>query len=64
MSQIQEDGDKSTTLFSNNDMVCRGDKTKLLLITMTANGAVKLNNSDKFVVVMVAYYISDKSENV
>ena len=45
-------------------MIWSAVETKLLLITMTANGAVKLNNSDKFVVVMVAYYISDKSENV
>ena len=51
MLQIQDDADKITTWFRNNDMVCSGDKTKLLLITTKENRAIKLNNSVKSVVV-------------
>ena len=51
MEDIQADSNKITTWFANNDMVCSGEKTKLLLITTNANRADKLTGGPKSVVV-------------
>ena len=64
MEQIQEDADKVTTWFSHNDMICSGDKTKLLLITTKANRAVKLENSTKSVIVNVETKEESSSEKL
>ena len=42
---------KITTWFANNDMVCSGEKTKLLLITTNANRSIKLDGNPKSIVV-------------
>ena len=51
MEDIQTDANKITTWFANNDMVCSGEKTKLLLITTNANRADKLAGETKSIVV-------------
>ena len=51
IDDIQAEANKITTWFANNDMVCSGEKTKLLLITTNANRSTKLDGNPKSVVV-------------
>ena len=41
-NSIQEKGDKIVDWFDKNDMICSGDKTKLLIIGTQANRKSKL----------------------
>ena len=51
MKDIKVDADKITEWFHENDMVCSGEKTKLLLITSRANRSAKLIGNPKSIVV-------------
>ena len=51
IDDIQAEANKITTWFANNDMVCSGEKTKLLLITTNANRSIKLDGNPKSIVV-------------
>ena len=41
---IQKEGDKIVNWFDKNDMICSGDKTKLLIVGTRANRKSKLEN--------------------
>ena len=64
MTRIQEDSDKVINWFKKNDMICSGDKTKLLLITSRANRASKLTGAARGIIVDGKHKVETESEKL
>ena len=64
MNSMQSDSNKVTNWFSKNEMICSGEKTKLLLITTGANRSSKLIGPARGITVGGEYKEESKSEKL
>ena len=64
MNNIQTDSNKVTSWFSKNEMICSGEKTKLLLITTSANRSSKLSGPARGITVNGEYKEESISEKL